>query len=538
MKTITHCLVVAATTILGCSALGQLDQTSFPFQGYVVLKNGASHPVFFEAGHAGGNPNFTNTVVSLFEGGILRLGGEVKTTITSVPFNGSTEVRADQARMHYSLNGGPFTQMNLPFQFMGGGHDQWQAADGPNGGATVEIGFTLPVGTNTLAVYYEAVDLNFPLGGPIIRQLGSAGEPFLATIEVLPAPSLTVDGTAEAAYGAGKAFQEWGTLFGDNTDPAPGTANGSELDTAFAVVEDGVLYVTLGGNLESNGNELEIFFDTRAGGQGRLLPQNPNVNDFNNMADDGSGNGLRFSPGFEADFWIGFNGNGADWYADYLELGTENGYYLGRAAPVLGALAGGNNPYGVRMTVNNSNVAGVGDVTCPNGSHGCHTGAAEVRTGIELGIPLSALGLSSGPIKIFAIVNAPSHDFLSNQMLRAPLSCNPVPSSPPSLANLGNPRSVDLNNYECGNKWFEAIVPAAQPLVATASGYPGGPGGLTLSWNSLGAQYGYTVRVSDSPGSAYLPAPGQTWPISENHWTDTTASVPVRFYQIEATRSP
>jgi hypothetical protein len=99
--------------------------------------------------------------------------------------------------------------------------------------------------------------------------------------------------------------------------PASGTAtsgqvdyaNGSELDAAYAYVDmnNQILYLFLSGNLESNFNKLEIFFDTVAGGQNRLRGDNSGV-DFgglNRMGDDGSGNGLTFDQGFEADYWIG-----------------------------------------------------------------------------------------------------------------------------------------------------------------------------------------------------------------------------------------
>jgi hypothetical protein len=45
------------------------------------------------------------------------------------------------------------------------------------------------------------------------------------------------------------------------------------------------------------------------------------------MGDDGSGNGLTFDAGFEADYWIGITGGGAPYalYANWAQLATFGG---------------------------------------------------------------------------------------------------------------------------------------------------------------------------------------------------------------------
>jgi PEP-CTERM motif len=72
-----------------------------------------------------------------------------------------------------------------------------------------------------------------------------------------------------------------------------------------------------------------------------------------------------------------------------------------------------DNTIGMLMAVNQSNVAGV------NGSGGpdfTNTGDPEnVTTGIEIAIPLAALGSPTGDIKVTAFVNGTGHDFASNQ---------------------------------------------------------------------------------------------------------------------------
>jgi hypothetical protein len=457
------------------------------------------------------NPDYTNVVAAITQGSSLKLGGEVKTTVYGFicPPGTPTEMHADTARIHYSIDGGPFTTLALSNQISNSSYDQWQAADGANGGVTVEIGATLPVGAHTLSVYFDATDANHCIAPGVSSSLGSTGTPFTATIQVLPSPAITVDGTGESAYGTAKAFQEWGTGFGDNTDASPWNANGSELDTAYALIQGGVLYLFFGANLETNHNNLEIFIDSRAGGQNRLLNNSAYVNNFLNMADDGTGNGLRFATGFEADFWIGFNGNGGAWFADYLELGTENGYYLGNTTAISsGSLAGGLNPYAIRATINNSNTNGVGVVPCTacgGTTHGCHTSTSDVRTGVEFAIPLAVIGNSIGPVKVFAFINAPAHDFMSNQMLKAPAACNPVPTCPAYILNPGNPRSVDIADIECGTKYF-TVEPEFTPLIT----------GITIA--------GSDVQVSWTTTNGFVYQLQRAGTLGAPSWNDVGAS--------------
>ena len=72
------------------------------------------------------------------------------------------------------------------------------------------------------------------------------------------AHGITVDGIADTEYGGAQAAQEWGTEYGNSTFGNVAFANGSEIDTAYAVMQGGVLYLFFGGNLESNGNQFEL----------------------------------------------------------------------------------------------------------------------------------------------------------------------------------------------------------------------------------------------------------------------------------------
>ena len=145
-----------------------------------------------------------------------------------------------------------------------------------------------------------------------------------------------IDGTdITRDFGQPAWVQDLGTDFGNNTDPTRDVANGSELDAVYTVVQDGVLYIGLTGNLETNFNKVEFFFDVKPVGQNRLRGDNVNVDydGLNRMGDDGSSNGLTFDTGFEADYYLTYtNGDPGDLipehYASAATL-TTNGPGLG-----------------------------------------------------------------------------------------------------------------------------------------------------------------------------------------------------------------
>jgi len=139
----------------------------------------------------------------------------------------------------------------------------------------------------------------------------------------LASAQITVDGTAEAGYGAALFTQNTDTGFGNNLDPDPRHSTaGSEIDQVFGRVDGGFLYLMFAGNLESQGglgsfNKLEIFIDSEAGGvnvlDGANLPTA--VDGFcctlptQNLPDPTSGalqrlNGLTFDAGFTADHFL------------------------------------------------------------------------------------------------------------------------------------------------------------------------------------------------------------------------------------------
>jgi hypothetical protein len=356
-------------------------------------------------------------------------------------------------------------------------------ADGNAGASTTHV-LRLPPGTYSWSV--QAVDAALE------------GSDF-APVRVVN--GFVVDGAKDAGYGAALAVQGVQTAFGDNALGQVDFANGSELDEAFGRLDGCTLRLLLTGNLESNFNKLELFFDTMPGGQLRLRGDNPNVdfNGLNRMGDDGSGNGLTFDFAFEPDYWIGLTGGDTgggvyrmfgNW-AELLTTGGGVGRFLGgTGAGSDGVLFGGDNPTGILATVDNSNLAGVGAGT------GAQSGAG-VATGVELAIPLEAIGSPAGCFTVCAFVNGAAHDFVSNQVLGSLL---------PPHDSFGEPRTVDFSRQD-GDQYFTVCPasagvkgPAAPPDVRRLSVRPNPMRAVSLVRFELPAAGEATLEVFNVQG--------------------------------------
>jgi len=250
-----------------------------------------------------------------------------------------------------------------------------------------------------------------------------------------PLSGIVIDGTVDSGYGCPVAVQLLSTSFGKNT-----TTNfindtaGSELDAAYGLVKDNVLFLLLAGNIQANGNRIHVFFMTGPGGENTLTNVNPNSFDVqagrsvlnwlgptNNIGTVGPGPGLTFDPGFAPNYYMNVSCSTTTSSFNYAQLwpgGTNasgiatNGYFLGRTGSTNGTLTGGTNPFLIQATVNNSNTNGVDK---GNSSFGCYTNAAgvpggnaaqalAVTSGVEFAIPLAALGNPTGTIAICAMV--------------------------------------------------------------------------------------------------------------------------------------
>src|SRR5206468_5721508 len=135
--------------------------------------------------------------------------------------------------------------------------------------------------------------------------------------------------------------------------------------------------------------------------------------------------GLTFDAGFAPNYWIGAGGGGTPYaffvnYAALWPIGNgNNGYYLGHTTATNGTLSGGSNPFGIRATIDNGNIIGVhGD------ENGCYSNGAPyhpetVRTGVELAIPLGAIGNPTGSVAVCAFIISGDYAYLSSQILGA-----------------------------------------------------------------------------------------------------------------------
>jgi hypothetical protein len=264
-----------------------------------------------------------------------------------------------------------------------------------------------------------------------------------------------LDGVRDGSYPL-LSVQGVQTNFGD------GNPNGgSELDAAWGYIDSGVLYLMLTGNLESNFNKLNIFIDSVPGGE-NVLTNNTGAGGNNPSNDGWAGKhaGFTFEAGFAADYLLILrNGNsGGDRFdIDYTVVGGGAGAFE-TSGPAFGASLQGANANalpgaGIGLAFNNSNVAGV------TGGTGAadQVAAATVSTGIELGIPLSALGNPNpADIKISAMINGSNHDYLSNQFLGSLTAPQGNLGGDGAGTFNGTVGNIDLNDnaYAAGNQYF------------------------------------------------------------------------------------
>lgn len=275
-----------------------------------------------------------------------------------------------------------------------------------------------------------------------------------------------LDGVRDGVYGAPRAIQTVQTGFGDANPNG-----GSELDAAYARIEGGVLYLMLTGNLENNFNKLNIFIDSRAGGQNVL--QNDTNNGGTNPPNDGwalKHAGFTFDAGFEADYMLILrNGTaGGDRFdIDFATIGGGASAFESAGDVFAGSLTGSNPNAlvmsGIGVAFDRSNTGGV-----IGGNDAADQGAAAlVTTGIELAIPLAVIGNPIGDFRISAMINGSNHDYLSNQFLGG---------LEPPHGNLGGDGmggyngtvgQINLNNF-AGEQYFVVPGPAGLALLSLA----------------------------------------------------------------------
>jgi hypothetical protein len=272
--------------------------------------------------------------------------------------------------------------------------------------------------------------------------------------------AIVVDGTKDAGYGSALAVQTVETGFGDANPNG-----GSELDAGYAVIDSGRLYIMATGNIESNFNKLEIFIDSKAGGQST----------FDSSGNDGAGamDGFKFDNGFTADYHLiarrGNTGSSDTFDLDFANLGAQSasGYFglFGTSNTGSGATGTGVNASPIEVAYNNSNIAGVGG----NPANAANQSAAQaVLTGLELSISLSDLGYVGGPINIMIGQNNQSHNYWSNEFLGGLQAPQGNPGGDESGGFTGE-GAIDMTHF-AGDQFFTLAVPEPSSAVVLGAG--------------------------------------------------------------------
>ena len=308
---------------------------------------------------------------------------------------------------------------------------------------------------------------------------------FIAVLLAIPTMTkagIIIDGSAaDTQYGSAIVSQQLGTSTYKNTETNIDAAGGSELDAAYGTISNGVLYLVLAGNMDSGGadslenpyDKLHIFFMTGPGGD-HTLGTNYNTaadsGQINLMGVDGGsqqdGNpGLTFDTGFAPNYWLGVTigpaGAAPTMYVNY-EVICSNcfGAYLGNVSPGLGQT---NNVFvdgmfGIRAALNNSNTNGVQMDTSGCYVNGAPNNPQNVKTGLELAIPLSAIGSPTGQVSICAFFTDEHYASMYNQVL-APINGGPSECQ----GSFGSVDAVDFSTLP-GTHTFTFTVAACEAL--------------------------------------------------------------------------
>jgi hypothetical protein len=304
--------------------------------------------------------------------------------------------------------------------------------------------------------------------------------------------------------------------------PSPDFAVGSEIDGVYSYVDTtgDRLYLLVTGNMESNYNKLNLFFDVQPGGQNTLRGDNVDIsfNGLNRMGESGNGAppeeapGLTFDSDFAPDYWCNFNTGGIpiaqftdaallriDGPAKNLNgLPLDYGCYDGGEKAVNNPVPfdGPNidpqdgftpdlysnfaprtsyealqdaiaddpfDPQPIKFVVAQRLISTIDNSNIAGVTGDTIAGAADVETGMELSVALSELGWdANSDIKIAGFISGAGFDFVSNQVL----------GGLPSPDNIGEPVVANF-----------ADIAGTQYIIAGAGGCPGdcdGNGSLNI----------------------------------------------------------
>ncbi|MGD1088127.1 MAG: alpha-amylase family glycosyl hydrolase [Verrucomicrobiota bacterium] len=261
----------------------------------------------------------------------------------------------------------------------------------------------------------------------------------------------SINGAYDPAFGSALCVQTDATGFG---------LNQSELDGAYGLITNGNLYLFLSGNLQNNGNNINLFI-AGTGGQSTLNAANPGNLAANNLS---VMNGSQFSPGFSAIYGFNINNTNKTLTVSQYNL-TDN-----TSVDALGSLTESGNIV-ANGTVDNSVVVGFNN----NNSQSQADDVGQGSLGLELAIPLSLIGNPGGPIQVMADINGYQEGYLSNQLL---------PGLPGGTANLGSGGTYSAVNGDGFN--FSSTAGEYFTVPASSGESP------VLTINGLNADYGTT----------------------------------------------
>jgi hypothetical protein len=238
------------------------------------------------------------------------------------------------------------------------------------------------------------------------RSLRSATVAFCISLAgVLGAKAQHLDGTLDTNfYGSPLYVQTINTGFGNSS--GGGDASGCELDAVYTKVSGGNLYIFIAGCYQNNGNHLNVFIAGGGAGQTNL-----NISGgWTASAMNGSG----FPNGFQATYMLDLN--------DYSGTLYANGYVLNNSGSVnsyLGSVGlssgiGTGTVSGIEFALNNTltSTMGASGQALSGAGSGTNT-----TTGLEIVIPTSAIGYTSGAVNVLCDINGNNDGYLSNQFL-------------------------------------------------------------------------------------------------------------------------